>query len=94
LVAAVLVSDLVLFQLVTAPGTTALRNNGLQIRDVLSHVLAQYSAQGMAAPFVIGTIDPAVALGAASKTNRKADSSWFTGREYLTMSPRFIALGV
>ncbi len=60
--ASYLVSDLVLFQKVTAPGVTAGRTNGQQIQDILQHVLDQYSAQGMAAPYQIGTMSPAVTL--------------------------------
>jgi hypothetical protein len=54
-------SDLVLFQKVAAGGTLTL-NNGEQIAEVLTHLLSQYSAQGMTLPFAIGTIDVAVEL--------------------------------
>lgn len=57
-----LVSDVVLFQKVTGPGTVILRDTGEQIGDILQHLLDVYSAQSMAAPYQIGTIEPAVPL--------------------------------
>ncbi len=55
-----LVSDLVLFtRLGPLPFQISYINTGAQIRDILQHLLDQYAAQGMTAPYQIGTIDPA-----------------------------------
>jgi len=70
-----LVSNVVLFQKVTAPGVGAARNSGQQIGDILQHVLDQYSAQGMAAPYQIGTIDPAVNLMTYQLKDIKCDEA-------------------
>jgi len=56
------VSEVVLFQLVTGPGTWVARNNGQQLGDILQHVLDEYAAQGMTAPYQVGTIAPATTL--------------------------------
>jgi hypothetical protein len=70
-----LVSNLVLFQKVTAPGVTEARNNGEQISDILQHLLDQYVAQSMTAPYQIGTIDPAVNLMTYQTKDIKCDEA-------------------
>ena len=60
--ASTLVSSVTLLYKVTGAGTAVARNTGEQITDCLQHVLDQYSLQGLAAPYQIGTIEPAVAL--------------------------------
>lgn len=44
------------------PGYLLWITNGKQIREILEHALEQYAAQGYAVPFIVGTIDPNLAL--------------------------------
>jgi hypothetical protein len=55
------VSEVVLFQKIVALAVVK-TTNGEQITAILQSLLDQYAAQSMAAPFQIGTIDPAVNL--------------------------------
>jgi hypothetical protein len=56
-------SELLLFtRLNTTTGVLSFITNGAQMQDVLQFLLDQYSAQSMAEPFQIGTIDPALNL--------------------------------
>jgi hypothetical protein len=56
-------SELLLFtELNTVTGVLSFITNGAQVRDILQFLLDQYAAQGMAAPYQIGTIDPALKL--------------------------------
>lgn len=59
--ASALTSDVILFHAVGGL-LGSLINSGQQITAILQHVLDQYSAAGMAAPYQIGTIDPALNL--------------------------------
>jgi hypothetical protein len=59
---AALVSEVLLFQQVTGPGTGIALHTGLQITDVLQHVLAQCAAASIGAPFQVGTIGVQVNL--------------------------------
>jgi hypothetical protein len=54
-------SEVVLFQALSG-GSIIQITNGAQITAILNSLLAQYSAQSLAAPFQVGTIDPAVNL--------------------------------
>lgn len=56
-------SELILFtRLNTTTGVLSYISNGAQVQDILQFLLDEYSAQGLAAPFQIGTIDPALNL--------------------------------
>ncbi len=56
------VNELLLFQRLDGSNAIEKRTNGEQVGDILQFVLDAFAAQGMAQPFIIGTIDPALEL--------------------------------
>lgn len=58
-----LLTEVILFQKLGAvQGTLVALTNGQQVQECLQHVLDEYSALSLEAPFQIGTIEPAVPL--------------------------------
>jgi hypothetical protein len=58
----ILLGQVILFTGIDQFGNFIIRNSGQQISDILTYLLQAYAAQGLAAPFQIGTIDPALIL--------------------------------
>jgi hypothetical protein len=56
------VPELLLFQRLDETNAIEARTSGEQIADILQFVIDAFAAQGMAQPFIIGTIDPALQL--------------------------------